>query len=60
MMTWVRLSDESVSKCQKEVKLSKRCQFVKKMSKCPKDVKLSKQCQMGGGSQKTSHNEIHP
>ena len=28
--------------CQKDVKLSKRCQIVKKMSNCQKDVKLSK------------------
>ena len=43
--------------CQ-NVKLSKRCQVVKKMSSCQKDVKLSKRCQIvkhldyGGGSQK--------
>ena len=34
-----------MSKCQKDVKMSKRCQNVKKMSKCQKDVKMSKRCQ---------------
>ena len=28
-----------------DVKMSKRCQNVKKMSKCQKDVKMSKRCQ---------------
>ena len=40
--------------CQKNVKLSKRCQAVKKMSRCQKDVKCQKVKHMdyGGGSQK--------
>ena len=41
-------------KCQKDVKLSKRCQVVKKMSSCQKDVKCQKikHLDYGGGSQK--------
>ena len=35
-----------VTHIKKDVKLSKRCQAVKKMSSCQKDVKLSKRCQM--------------
>ena len=40
--------------CQKDVKLSKRCQIVKKMSNCQKDVKCQKvkHIDYGGGSQK--------
>ena len=43
-----------MSKCQKDVKMSKRCQNVKKMSKCQKDVKCQKvkYTNYGGGSQK--------
>ena len=39
---------------KKDVKLSKRCQVVKKMSSCQKDVKCQKVKHMdyGGGSQK--------
>ena len=39
---------------KKDVKLSKRCQVVKKMSSCQKDVKCQKVEHMdyGGGSQK--------
>ena len=42
------------SSCQKDVKLSKRCQAAKKMSSCQKDVKCQKVKHMdyGGGSQK--------
>ena len=38
----------------KDVKMSKRCQNVKKMSKCQKDVKCQKvkHTDYGGGSQK--------
>ena len=41
-------------KYQKDVKLSKRCQVVKKMSSCQKDVKCQKMKHLdyGGGSQK--------
>ena len=41
-------------KSQKDVKLSKRCQVVKKMSSCQKDVKCQKMKHLdyGGGSQK--------
>ena len=41
-------------KYQKDVKLSKRCQVVKKMSSCQKDVKCQKikHLDYGGGSQK--------
>ena len=41
-------------KCQKDVKLSKRCQVVKKMSSCQKDVKcqIVKHLEYGEGSQK--------
>ena len=35
-----------MSKCQQDVKMSKRCQNVKKISNCQKDVKLSKRCQV--------------
>ena len=40
--------------CQKDVKLSKRCQIVKKMSNCQKDVKCQKvkHIDYAGGSQK--------
>ena len=40
--------------CQKDVKLSKICQTVKKMSNCQKDVKCQtiKHIDYGGGSQK--------
>ena len=46
-----------MSKCQKDVKMSKRCQIVKKMSNCQKDVKLTnvkkvKSLDYEGGSQK--------
>ena len=47
---------------KKDVKLSKRCQVVKKMSSCLKDVKCQKVKHMdyGGGSQKKNwHNEVH-
>ena len=48
---------------EKDVKLSKRCQAVKKMSSCQKDVKCQKVKHMdyGGGSQKNInwHNEVH-
>ena len=39
---------------KKDVKLSKRCQAIKKMSSCQKDVKCQKVKHMnyGGGSQK--------
>ena len=41
-------------KYQKDVKLSKRCQVVKKMSSCQKNVKCQKMKHLdyGGGSQK--------
>ena len=41
-------------KYQKDVKLSKRCQVVKKMSSCQKNVKCQKikHLDYGGGSQK--------
>ena len=35
-----------VAHIKKDVKLSQRCQAVRKMSSCQKDVKLSKRCQM--------------
>ena len=43
-----------MSKCQKDVKLSKRCQIVKKMSNCQKDVNCQKikHIDYGRGSQK--------
>ena len=37
---------KKMSKCQKDDKMSKRCQNVRKMSKYQKDVKMSKRCQM--------------
>ena len=39
---------------KKDVKLSKRCQVIKKMSSCQKDVKCQKvkHIDYGGGSQK--------
>ena len=39
---------------KREIKMSKRCQIVKKMSNCQKDVKCQKvkQIDYGGGSQK--------
>ena len=45
---------EGYAKCQKDVKLSKRCQVVKKMSSCQKEVKYQKvkHADYGGGSQK--------
>ena len=50
-------------KCQKDVKLLKRCQVDKKMSSCQKDVKCQKikHLHYGGGSQKklNRHNEVH-
>ena len=49
---WFKL--KKMSKCQKDVKMSKRCQNVKKMSKCQKDVKCQKvkHTDYGRGSQK--------
>ena len=48
---------------KKDVKLSERCQAVKKMSSCQKHVKCQKvkHIDYGGGSQKkiNSHNEVH-
>ena len=43
-LRWFKL--KKMSKCQQDVKMSKRCQNVKKMSNCQKDVKLSKRCQV--------------
>ena len=52
-----------VAHIKKDVKLSERCQAVKKMSSCQKDVKCQKVKHMdyGGGSQKKInwHNEVH-
>ena len=44
----------SVSKCQKDVKLSKRCQHAQKMSSFQKDAKCEnvKHLDYRGGSQK--------
>ena len=39
-------------KYQKDVKLSKRCQVVKKMSSCQKKCQKIKHLHYGGGSQK--------
>ena len=41
VMGWGGLSLKKMSKCQKDVKMSKRCQNVKKMSNYQKDVKLT-------------------
>ena len=38
-LKWFKL--KKMSKCQQDVKMSKRCQNVKKMSNCQKDVKLT-------------------
>ena len=58
-----------VAHIKKDVKLSQRCQAVRKMSKCQKDVKLSKRCQMSKSQTHrlwssftkkiNSHNEVH-
>ena len=53
----------SVAHIKKDVKLSERCQAVKKMAICQKDVKCQKvkHIDYRGGSQKkiNSHNEVH-
>ena len=55
-----------MSKCQQDVKMSKRCQIFKKMSNCQKDVKLTnvkkvKFLDYEGGSQKIInwHNKVY-